>query len=63
VYLESGARPVPLAVYDRDALGAGAVISGPAIIEEATTTTLIGVGDEVTVDAHGNLVISVSPSG
>jgi N-methylhydantoinase A len=63
VYLESGARPVRLAVYDRDALGAGAVISGPAIIEEATTTTLIGIGDEVTVDAHGNLVISVSPAG
>jgi len=62
VYLEPGGRPERLPVYDRDALGAGYTLSGPAIVEEPTTTTLIGVGDELTVDDYGNLVITVATS-
>jgi N-methylhydantoinase A len=43
-------------VYDRYALTAGASFSGPALVEERESTCVIGVGDTVEVDAHGNLV-------
>lgn len=63
VYLQSGTPPMSVPVYDREALGAGNVIAGPAIVEEATTTTLIGVGDQAIVDAYGNLLIEVASFG
>lgn len=47
------------AVYDRLQLGAGADLEGPAIIEEPTTATLVLPGQRVTVDAYGNLHLSV----
>lgn len=43
-------------VYDRTNLGAGARISGPAIIEQYDTTTFITPGWTVDVDDFGNLV-------
>mgnify|MGYP002725596045 CR=1 FL=1 len=43
-------------VYDRYGLGVGAVIEGPALIEERESTVVIGPGDRVEVDQHGNLV-------
>jgi N-methylhydantoinase A len=43
-------------VYDRYKLGPGAVIEGPALIEERESTCVIGGGDRVTVDAQYNLV-------
>jgi N-methylhydantoinase A len=45
-------------VYDRDRLGAGATLLGPAVIEETATTTLVLPGMRTQVDATGNLVIS-----
>lgn len=46
-------------VYQREALAAGDAIGGPAAIEEAGTTTIVEPGDQVTVEAHGCLVIDV----
>jgi N-methylhydantoinase A len=46
-------------VFQRDTLGAGQVIEGPAAIEEAGTTTLLEPGDVLTVEEHGCLVIRV----
>jgi N-methylhydantoinase A len=46
-------------VYDRKALFAGNRIEGPALIEEHASTTVLMPGDALTVDALGNLVISV----
>jgi N-methylhydantoinase A len=48
---------VPFAVYERSDLGAGTVISGPAIIEEPTATTVMDVEHAVEVDRWGSLVI------
>jgi N-methylhydantoinase A len=48
-------------VVQRDVLGAGHVIEGPAAIEEAGTTTLIEPGDVLTVEAHGALVVRLGP--
>ena len=45
------------AVYDRDALAPGCVLHGPALVEEATTTTLVLSGQLFMVDASGCLVI------
>ena len=38
---------------------AGNKISGPALIEEHASTTVLMPGDKMTVDAYGNLVIAV----
>lgn len=45
------------AVYQSDALGPGARIDGPAVIEDAAATTYLGPGDRATVAANGALVI------
>ena len=45
------------AVYARDRLPAGAVLDGPALIEEAGTTTLVPPGFRASVDLHANLLL------
>jgi len=55
---EGGFRPTP--TYRRDALLAGNRIKGPALIEEHASTTVLMIGDTMTVDAYGNLMISVA---
>jgi N-methylhydantoinase A len=42
-------------VFERDRLGAGGAVSGPAIVEEFGSTTVILPGWAATVDAWGNL--------
>jgi len=46
-------------VFDRTKLLQGNVISGPAIIEEAASTTVVEPGDTVTVNAYGHLVMQL----
>ena len=46
------------AIYDRHKLGAGLTSSGPAIVEELDSTTVIHPGYRATVDPFGNLLIS-----
>ncbi len=48
---------VDAAIYDRLALPVGAVIPGPAVLEQPDTTILIEPGLTGTVDAHGNLIL------
>lgn len=43
--------------YDRDRLSSGAVISGPAIVEQYDTTVVIPPDFTARVDDHGNIVI------
>ena len=45
--------------FARDALRAGNMIAGPALIEEHASTTVVLPGDRMQVDAFGNLVIEV----
>jgi len=54
-------RPVP--TLRRDALLAGNRITGPALIEEHASTTVLMPGDACEVDAYGNLVIAVGGAG
>lgn len=53
-------RPVSTPIYRREVLLAGMRFVGPAIIEEATTTTVVRPGDRVEVDAYGGLHINIS---
>lgn len=52
VHLDAGAD-VP--VYDRAAIGRGARIDGPAIVEQLDTTTLVLGGWTLVCDGHGSL--------
>jgi N-methylhydantoinase A/oxoprolinase/acetone carboxylase beta subunit len=47
-------------VYDRDALAAGLAMTGPAIVEERESTTVLPPGVCATVDAYGNLIATLS---
>jgi N-methylhydantoinase A len=44
-------------VYDRDHLPAGAILDGPALVEEATTTSAVWAGQRASVDRFGLLSI------
>lgn len=49
-------------IYLRKSLGEGSRISGPAIIEQEDTTTLILAGWHGRIDATGNLIIETAPA-
>lgn len=46
------------AIYERDSLRAGNRLTGPALIEQADSTTVVGVGQQALVDPYGHLIIS-----
>jgi len=50
-------RPVEARVFDRDALGRGARLRGPAIIEQPDTTVLVPADHAGEVDRFGNLLL------
>lgn len=52
-------RPGRVAIYDRGRLQPGDVISGPAVIEQFDSTTVLCPGDRLRVDNAGNLVVTV----
>jgi N-methylhydantoinase A len=59
VHLEGG---FDAPVFARAALGAGARITGPAIVEQPDTTTLVLPGWNVEVDGHGSMTLRRIPS-
>jgi N-methylhydantoinase A len=54
-----GGEFVETPVFDRGALQCGNRISGPALVEEHASTTVLLPGDELTIDTSGNLLICV----
>lgn len=58
-YCPLSGKLVPHHVYRRGSLPSGYEVKGPAIIEEAESTTIIGSGDHLTVDNYGTLVVTV----
>ena len=48
-------------VYDRYALPPGIALTGPAIVEERESTTVLPPGVEAGADEYGNLVVQVTP--
>jgi N-methylhydantoinase A len=59
VYFTGAGGFVTTPAYRREALLAGNVVDGPALIEEHASTTVLHPHDVMTVDAFGNLVIDV----
>ena len=55
VIFDDGAHDTP--VYDRATLRHGHVLSGPAVIEEAVSVTVLRPGQKLAVDPYGNLLI------
>lgn len=59
VYFRSADDYIQTPVFKRDHLKSGNVISGPALIEEHASTTVVQPDDIVRVDQLGNLQISI----
>jgi N-methylhydantoinase A len=59
IVIFEGLGAVEATVYDRSKLLQGNCIGGPAIIEEAASTTVVEPGDSVTVNAFGHLVMKL----
>ena len=55
-------EPVEAAIYERETLPRGSCVAGPAIIQEALCTTLVGPGQQATVGALGELYIEKCPT-
>jgi N-methylhydantoinase A len=60
VYFDELESTVDCPVYERDDLGDGAELSGPAIISQLDSTTVVLPGQLVRVDSFGNLLIEES---
>jgi N-methylhydantoinase A len=60
VIFDDPAKPYRTQILWRPALAAGAQFTGPAVIEEPNSTTLIHPGDHVVVTEHGHLRITVA---
>jgi N-methylhydantoinase A len=58
VYVDArqGRQKVP--IYHGDTLKPSQIITGPAVIEEATTTVVVGAGDVLRVDPYRNYAIT-----
>ncbi len=56
-------RLAPTPVYDGPVLGAGAALSGPAIVELANTTIVVLDGFELLVDRFGSFVLYAGERG
>jgi N-methylhydantoinase A len=60
VILEDAAHPIDCPVYRRERLAAGSKLSGPCMIEEYASTTVLFAGDVMTVAPTGELIIEVA---
>lgn len=58
VYFKNADGEVDCPIYDRGKLGAGDRFEGPAVIEEWNSTIVVNPGQQLHVDAYGNLMIS-----
>ncbi len=57
--VSSPPEAVECPVYSRYMLRSGETLHGPAIIEEAESTTIVGFGSRITVDEFRNIVVTM----
>ncbi|MFN0155018.1 MAG: hydantoinase/oxoprolinase family protein [Gaiella sp.] len=60
--IDGSLQQVPTSYYDRAALKAGNRITGPAIVNQYDTTTVIPPGIEAHVDRYGNIILEIGAS-
>jgi N-methylhydantoinase A len=58
VYFAESDGYVECPIYDRYLLGPGSILTGPAIVEEIDSTTVIHPGYSAQVDRFGNLILT-----
>ena len=63
VYVSDARGYTEVPVYDRYALGAGATLEGPAVIEERESTVVVGAVARIRVDDAANVIVEVPPAG
>src|SRR5215472_2515407 len=61
-YFAEAADFVSTSVYDRQRLGVGDELDGPAVVEEEGSTLVIGPGGRARVASSGNLVLTLGTS-
>jgi N-methylhydantoinase A len=60
VVFDDPAAPVASRIVWRPGLASGAVVEGPAVVEEPNSTTLLHPGDVATITEHGHLDIAIA---
>jgi N-methylhydantoinase A len=63
VVFDDPRAPVPSRVYWRPSMPAGTVVTGPAVIEEPSSTILIHPGDRAEVAREGHLIVTLAGNG
>jgi N-methylhydantoinase A len=63
VYFDETGEFTETPIYDRSRLGEGAVIEGPAIVEQTDTTLLVPPGASARVDGYLNIIIDLATNG
>ena len=58
-FVPEGMGYAEVPVYDRYALGAGATLAGPAIVEERESTVVLGARARARVDEWGTLIVDL----
>jgi N-methylhydantoinase A len=58
-YFEEAGEYVETEIYERERLGAGATIDGPAIVEQMDSTVVVPPAATAAVDDTGNIIITV----
>jgi N-methylhydantoinase A len=48
-----------VAVFERSSLSPGTRLSGPLVIEEPTSTTIVNAGDRLQIDDYGNMLLQI----
>lgn len=61
VYFDATTGWLDTPIYNRAKLPIGDDMSGPAVIEEMSATTLLHPGQHATTDKAGNLIITTQP--
>lgn len=59
VIFEDPLQPVNCPIYDRELLAPGEQVTGPAVIWEYASTTLLFAGDRMTVAPSGELIVRI----
>lgn len=60
IHMDNSGSPLDCAVYQRDLLVPGEEISGPCVVEEYASTTVLFAGDRLRVAETGELIIEVA---
>jgi N-methylhydantoinase A len=61
-YFQSAGAFLETPIYAREALGEDVCLTGPLIVEQLDSTTVVGPGRQLRVDGLGNLIIDIAPS-